>query len=256
MIAATQMPSLSGGENETKMPAPVQPLMPSLDPSLGFGQMPQMFAPNQFAQKFDLNNPLLMAAVLQNPQLAAMYFGLQQMKQQQQQQQQYNTLTKPTQVMQTETVYNTKVVSFYDGRATRSRTILEPAGTTEKLVNTFTTQLVPMMNPSPQLAAMQQAQMQNAFATQMGMPMGMQMPQFQMTPSMQSSTTLKTVTTVTEATMTKSKVYTLVYNALSTRYRTITSTSVTPTTITTVLTETVQVPVAPVSTLPNMNFFG
>lgn len=252
MIAATQMPSFSG-ENETKMTAPVQPLMPSLDPSLGFGQMPQMFAQNQFAQKFDLNNPLLMAAVLQNPQLAAMYFGFQQMKQQQQQQQ-YNTLTKPTQVLQTETIYNTKVVSFYDGRTTRSRTILEPAGTTEKLMNTFTTQLVPIMNPNPQIAALQQAQMQNAFATQMGMPMGMQMPQFQMTPSMQSSTTVKTVTTVTEATMTKSKVYTLVYNALSTRYRTITSTSVMPTTITTVLTETVQVPVA--SQLPNMNFFG
>lgn len=252
MIAATQMPSLSG-EGETKMPvAPVQPLMPSIDPSLGFGQMPAMFPQNQFAQKFDLNNPLLMAAVLQNPQLAAMYFGFQQMKQQQQQ---YNTLTKPTQVLQTETIYNTKVVSFYDGRTTRSRTILEPAGTTEKLMNTFTTQLVPIMNQNaPQLAA----QMQNAFGTQMqGMPMGMaQMAPFQMTPSMTSSTTLKTVTTVTEATMTKSKVYTLVYNALSTRYRTITSTSVTPTTITTVLTETVQIPVAPVSTLPNMNFFG
>ncbi|KAH9394753.1 hypothetical protein TYRP_004810, partial [Tyrophagus putrescentiae] len=268
MIQATQMPSFTGNaESETKMPAALQPLMPSIDPSLSFGMQPPMFAQNQFAQKFDLNNPLLLAAVLQNPQLAAVYFGFQQMKQQQQQApQQYNTLTVPTQVLQTETIYNTKVVSFYDGRTTRSRTILEPSGTTERVVNTFTTQLVPIMNGNSnsnnqqqqQLAAMQQAQLQNALmGTQMGMPMGaMQMPQFQMTPTIQSSTMLKTVTTVTEATMTKSKVYTLVYNALSTRYRTITSTSVTPTTITTVLTETVQVPVAPVSTLPNLNFFG
>lgn len=200
--------------------------------------------PNQFAQKFDLNNPLLLAAVLQNPQLAAVYFGLQQMKQQQQGSQQYNTVTKPTQVMQTETVYNTKVVSFYDGRQTRSRTILESAGTTEKLLNTFTTELVPIMNP---VAALQQAQLGNALATQLGM-----MPQYQITPTLATSTILKTVTTVTDHTITKSKVYTLVYNAFSTRYRTITSTSVMPTTVTTVLTETMM----PSNSVTLPSFFG
>lgn len=221
----------------------IQPgIASSLEPSLGLA-MPQMFMqPNQFAQKFDLNNPLLLAAVLQNPQLAAVYLGLQQMKQQATQ---YNTITKPTQVLQTETIYNTKLVSFYDGRQTRTRTILEPAGTTEKVLATFTTEVVPVVNPN-------YAQMQNMFATQLGfMPQMPQMAQFQATPSIQSSTVLKTVTTVTEATVTKSKVYTLVYNALSTRYRTISSTSVTPTTITTVLTETVQV--QPTKAL---NFFG
>ena len=239
-MQATQMPNLPA-ESETSMAANIQPLMPSIDPSLGFG-MPQMFAPNQFAQKFDLNNPLLLAAVLQNPQLAAVYLGLQQMKQQATL---YNTITKPTQVMQTETIYNTRIVSFYDGLKHRSRTILEPAGITQKVLNTFTTQVVPMANN----LAMQQAQLQNVFATQLGM-----VPQFQMTPSAQSTTTLKTVTTVTDATITKSKVYTLVYNAQSTKYRTITSTNVVPTTVTTVLTETV--PIASSRMLPNLNFFG
>lgn len=239
-LLATQLPEFPS-EGQTQM---MQPLMPSIDSSLGFA-MPQMFSPNQFAQNFDLNNPLMLAAVLQNPQLAAVYMGLQQMKQQTTL---YNTLTKPTQVLTTETVYNTKVVSFYDGRQIRSRTILEPAGTTEKVLNTYTTQVVPVMNNN--MAAMQQAQLQNLLASQMGMG------QFQMTQAApQSTTTLKTVTTVTEATMTKSKVYTLVYNALSTRYRTITSTSVVPTTVTTVLTETIQL-VPKASTMPNLNFFG
>lgn len=188
--------------------------------------------------KFDLNNPLLLAAVLQNPQLAAVYFGLQQMKQQQQQQQptQFTTITKPVLATQTETIYNTKVVSFYDGRQTRSRTILEPSGTVEKVVNTITTEVVPVVDTN---MALQQARLQNVLATQLGMAPMMMPAQFQSTPTMSSSVVLKTITTVTDMTSTKSKVYTLVYNALSTRYRTITSTSVMPTTITTVLTETI-----------------
>lgn len=242
-IEPTQMPDISNQAAFETAPNTMQPLMPSIEPSVPFG-MPQMF-PNQFAQKFDLNNPLLLAAVLQNPQLAAMYFGMQQMKPMTQ----YNTITKPTQVVQTETTYNTKVVSFYDGRQTRSRTILEPAGVTEKIVNTFTTQVIPVVQNNPNLA-MQQAQFvqPNPFATQMGL-----MPQFQITPTLQTSTILKTVTTVTDSTLTKSKIYTLVYNAFSTKYRTITSTSVIPTTITTVLTETI-VPTR--NLMPNMNFFG
>lgn len=190
--------------------------------------------------KFDLNNPLLLAAILQNPQLAAVYLGLQQMKQQQQQQPvtQFNTITKPMLATQTETIYNTKVVSFYDGRQTRSRTILEPSGTIERVVSTITTELVPVVDTN---LALQQARLQNVLATQLGMgPMMMPM-QFQSTPTMSSSVVLKTITTVTDVTTTKSKVYTLVYNAFSTRYRTITSTSVQPSTITTVLTEKISV---------------
>lgn len=239
-----QQQQLSGSSNQ-------------IEPSLVFGnagQMPQMMAfpqqPNQLAQQFDLNNPLLLAAVLQNPQLAALYIGLQQQQQQMKQPTQYSTITKPTKVMQTETLYNTKLVSYYDGRQTRSRTILEPTGTTEKLVNTYTTEVIPIIANNNQYGMMQQAQLQNMFATQFGM-----MPQFQVTPTLQSSTILKTMTTVTETTMTKSKVYTLVYNAFSTRYRTITSTSVMPTTVTTVLTETIPLTQSS-SIIPQMNFFG
>ncbi|OTF82711.1 hypothetical protein BLA29_005268, partial [Euroglyphus maynei] len=270
LINGTDVDDLSMAEQQTIQPTSVdyenilndgnlqQPISGSsnqIEPSLSFGnvgQMPQMMAfpqqPNQLAQQFDLNNPLLLAAVLQNPQLAALYIGLQQQQQQQMKQPtQYSTITKPTKVMQTETLYNTKLVSYYDGRQTRSRTILEPTGTTEKLVNTYTTEVIPIMANNNQYGLMQQAQLQNMFATQFGM-----MPQFQVTPTLQSSTILKTMTTVTETTMTKSKVYTLVYNAFSTRYRTITSTSVMPTTVTTVLTETI--PFSPSSSI--MNFFG
>lgn len=217
---------------------------PSVVSSIESSMTPNTPLPNQLMPNFDLNNPLLLAAVIQNPQLAAMYFGLQQMKHQQTPR--FNTVTLPTQVMQTETIYNTKVVSFYDGRQTRSRTILEPAGTTEKLMATFTTAIVPINGNNNNMAA-QQAQLQNMLATQLGMPMAAMMPQYQSTPAILSSTVLKTVTTVTDVTLTKSKVYTLVYNALSTRYRTITSTSVLPTTVTTVLTETLT---------PTMNIFG
>ena len=200
-------------------------------------------------QQFDMNNPMFLAAALQNPQLAAVYLGLQQMKQQQQQQQQqatqYNTITKPTTYITTDTVFNTRVVSFYDGRSTRSRTLIEPAGTTEKIVTTFTTEVIPVVNNNLALQQFQaQAQLQNVLGTQF------MAPQFQMTPSM--STVSKTVTTVTDSTSTKTKVYTLVYNAFSTRYRTVTSTSIVPTTITTVITSTI--PVA--NTASPFNMFG
>ncbi|CAG2120980.1 unnamed protein product, partial [Medioppia subpectinata] len=93
--------------------------VPTLEPNPNMG----FLANNQLPQ-FDVNNPLFLAAALQNPQLAAVYLGLQQLKQQQQQQApQYSTITKPTTYVTTDTVYNTKVVSFYDGRSTRSRTI-------------------------------------------------------------------------------------------------------------------------------------
>lgn len=258
-ILPTEMPSL--------LDNPLQGVSGQIEPSLmstanqPFGMMPQMAQPSSpmLANQFDLNNPLLLAAALQNPQLAALYFGLQQMKHVATT---YSTIVKPTKVMQTETLFSTKMVSFYDGRQTRSRTILEPTSTTEKMVQTFTTEVLPMLNPQ---YAMQQAQLQNMFANQFGMLPGPAgtitnpvvaavqsvQPQFQITPTLKTSTILKTVTTVTESTTTKSKVYTLVYNAFSTRYRTITSTSVTPTTVTTVLTETIQV--SP-TTMPN--FFG
>ncbi|XP_054153914.1 uncharacterized protein LOC128952530 [Oppia nitens] len=213
--------------------------VPTIDPSLN---MP--FIQNNQLPQIDMNNPLFLAAALQNPQLAAMYLGLQQYKQQQQQQvTQYSTVTQPTTYVTTDTVYNTKVVSFYDGRSTRSRTIVEPAGTTERTVATFTTQVVPVFSPN---LALQQAQFNNVFASQLVAP------QLQMTPQMNTIT--KTITTSTNAIMTKTKVYTLVYNAFSTRYRTVTSTSIVPTVLTTTITSTVPLQVA--NTAQPFNIFG
>jgi len=208
-------------------------VVPTLDPSLNLG----LLAGNQIPQ-IDMNNPLFLAAALQNPQLAAVYLGLQQLKQQATQ---FNTITRPITYVTTDTIFNTKVVSYYDGRATRSRTIVEPASTSERTLTTYTTEVTPVINGN---FALQQAQLQNVFATQLISP------QLQMTPQISSIT--KTVTTVTNATSTKTKVYTLVYNAFSTRYRTVTSTSVMPTTITTVVTSTV--PVA--NTATPFNIFG
>jgi hypothetical protein len=196
-----------------------------------------LLASNQLSQ-FDINNPLFLAAALQNPQLAAVYLGLQQLKQQATQ---FNTITRPSTYVTTDTIYNTKVVSFYDGRATRSRTIVEPMSTSERTITTYTTEVTPVINGN---LALQQAQLQNVFATQL---MG---PQLQITPQLNSIT--KTMTTVTNATTTKTKVYTLVYNAFSTRYRTVTSTSVVPTTITTVITSAI--PMA--NTAAPFNIFG
>lgn len=215
------------------------PVVPTIDPSMNMGFM----ANNQLPQ-IDMKNPLFLAAALQNPQLAAFYFGLQQFQQQQQQQvPQYTTITRPTSYLTTDTIYNTKVVSFYDGRSTRSRTIVEPAGTVERVVATFTTEVTPMMNQNPMLPQMN-GKLPNVFGSQLNAP------KLQMTPQM--NTVTKTVTTVTDHTSTKTKVYTLVYNAFSTRYRTVTSTSVMPTTITTVMTSTVPV----TNTASPFNIFG
>ena len=196
-------------------------VQPTIESSINLpGLLPGFQLPN-----LDMNNPLLLAAALQNPQLAAVYLGLQQLKQQATQ---YNTITKPTTVISTETIYNTKVVSYYDGRVTRSRTISEPLTTSERTLTTYTTEITPVINGN---FALQQAQLQNAFATQL------MAPQLQFTPKV--TTITRQLTTVTDATSTKTKVYTLVYNAFSTKFRTVTSTSIYPTTITTTITSTI-----------------
>lgn len=233
----------NGLVSATSVSLPTGPVMPTIDPSLSnlFG-LP-MNLNNQMPQ-FDLNNPLFLAAALQNPQLAAMYLGLQQLKQQQTQQQatHYDTITRPTTYTATDTIYQTKVVSFYDGRSTRSRTISEPLTTSERIVTTYTTEVTPVINPS-NFAPFQHPHLQNIFPTQL-VP-----PQFQMTPKV--STVTSSFTTVTDATSTKTKVYTLVYNAFSTKFRTVTSTSIFPTTVTITTTSTI-----PVANTAPFNYFG
>ena len=236
-------------------------LLPSLNSAIG----PQI----------DLNNPLILGAALQNPTLAAMYFGLQQLSQQVTQ---YTTIYKPTEVPSTETIYATKTVSFYDGRQTRTRTITEPASTTIKMVSTVTPQVQPVINPQ---ILVQQAQLQRAFASQLlnsqgnnnnnnnnnnpfinanaminnnavlsGLlqqnnqgPLGNQLNVNNLpiasVPQISPSTVTETTVTLITTTSTSSKVYTLIYNAFSTKYRTVTSTSVYPTQITTTITKTI-----------------
>lgn len=111
--------------------------------------------------QIDLNNPLVLGAALQNPTLAAMYFGLQQLSQQATQ---YTTIYKPTETLTTELVYSTKTLSFYDGRQTRTRTITDPASTVTKLVTATVTDIQPVINPQ---VLVQQAQLQRAFASQL-----------------------------------------------------------------------------------------
>ncbi|CAN7975229.1 unnamed protein product, partial [Ixodes persulcatus] len=156
----------------------------------------------------DLANPLL------NNPLAAVYLGLQQLNQQVTL---YSTVTQSSVYTTTETVYHTKVVSFYDGRRTRSRTLSESLSTTEKTLTSFSTAV---------------QQLQRLIATQL--------PQLTK-PTPQFSTVTSTYTTVTTATSYSSKIYTLIYNAFSTRFRTVTSSSAYKTTLTVTSTSSFQI---------------
>jgi hypothetical protein len=249
----------------------------SLEPSLNPLNLNGLISNNKspFGPQIDLNNPLVVGAALQNPNLAAMYFGLQQLSQQATQ---YSTVIKSTQVTSTETVYATKTLSFYDGRQTRTRTITEAASTTIRVIPTTMQEVQPVINPQ---VLVQQAQLQRAFASQLlhsqasdHSSVSSFIPNFFVSPpppgqnpfnnpslpahltplqnalllqqQQQGSqqqrdniVTTESVTTVTTATETSTKVYTLIYNALSTKFRTVTSTSIFPTTVTQVVTKTV-----------------
>ena len=268
--------------------------LPLLHPSLNLGQMnnnnnnPLLNNAN-IGPQIDLNNPLVLGAALQNPGLAAMYFGLQQLSQQATQ---YTTIYKPTETLTTEVIYSTKTLSFYDGRQTRTRTITDPGVTTTKLVSTTIPDVQPVINPQ---VLVQQAQLQRAFASQLlhgqngnnfnlnsmnlfASPSQQQQQQQQQQvnqnsnnnnnnlqqqlqlqrsqnpllpalPQIRGSVVTESVTTVTSATATSTKIYTLIYNALSTKFRTVTSTSVFPTTVTELITKTITPSAA-------FNFFG
>lgn len=222
-----------------------------LQPSLNYNQ--GGFGSNSnFGPQIDLNNPLVLGAALQNPGLAAMYFGLQQLSQQATQ---YTTVTKPTEFLATDTVFNTKVLSFYDGRQTRTRTITEPASLVTRLVSTMTTEVSPVINPQ---YLVQQAQLQRIFATQLlnqknpdqgketnlfALAASAVQPQipnnFNANQNIKPSTVTSTHVTVITTTETATKVYTLIYNAFSTKFRTVTSTNVFPTTVTSLITKTI-----------------
>lgn len=176
----------------------------------------------------DLSNSLMSlgAALQQNP-LAAVYLGLQQLNKQATL---YSTITKTSTYIHTDTIYSTRVVSIYDGRRTRTRTLSESVSTTEKTMTSLTTTVEPYLNTQlfPQNQLFQQNQLQQLLGGG--------------SPVQQYSTVTSTYTTVTTGTSLSTRVYTLIYNALSTKFRTVTSTSLYETTIT--ATTTSEVPIA------------
>ncbi|KAL1439166.1 hypothetical protein MTO96_047383 [Rhipicephalus appendiculatus] len=178
--------------------------------------------PSDGDQPVQLANPLLNAAFSNNP-LAAVYLGLQQLNQQATL---YSTVTQSSVYTTTDTVFHTKLVSFYDGRRTRTRTLSESLSTTERTLTNYVTSVVPYLNTQAlQLQQLQQQQLQQLIGTQLGVvPTQPPAPRY--------TTVTSTHTTVTTATSYSSKIYTLIYNAFSTRYRTVTSSSSYVTTLT------------------------
>ncbi|KAL3190075.1 hypothetical protein MRX96_020400 [Rhipicephalus microplus] len=178
--------------------------------------------PSDGDQPVQLANPLLNAAFSNNP-LAAVYLGLQQLNQQATL---YSTVTQSSVYTTTDTVFQTKLVSFYDGRRTRTRTLSESLSTTERTLTSYVTSVVPYLNTQAlQLQQLQQQQLQQLIGTQLGVvPTQPPAPRY--------TTVTSTHTTVTTATSYSSKIYTLIYNAFSTRYRTVTSSSSYVTTLT------------------------
>ena len=145
----------------------------------------------------------LQNALQKNP-LAALLLGLTS-----QLQPSLQTVTKSSTYLTTDTLYNTKVVSFYDGRRTRSKTLKDSIGTTERTLTSYSTEVI-TLSPTQQFP----------------FPFLLQP-----TPTPSYSTVTSVFTTVTTGTSYSSKVFTLIYNAFSTRYRTVTSSATYPTTI-------------------------
>ncbi|XP_013791938.1 mucin-2-like, partial [Limulus polyphemus] len=232
-----QLPDDIDSSLESTLLLKVLPVLPSPRQRLVQTPVPQVSSlPVQNNPENPLEKPLFSLGATQNP-LAALYFGLQQLNQQVTH---LSTITKTSSYVTTETVYSTKVVSIYDGRATRFRTLSESLFTTERTLTSVTTTVQPMVNTQ---ALQQQQQLQQLFGTQ-----------FLPSPPPQYSTVTSSYTTVTTATSTRTRVYTLIYNAFSTKYRTVTSTSFYPATVTSYSTK--KVPLTPTSLPGSFPFFG
>ncbi|OQR75399.1 hypothetical protein BIW11_08443 [Tropilaelaps mercedesae] len=145
----------------------------------------------------------LQNALQKNP-LAALLLGLSS-----QLQPSLQTVTRSSTYVTTDVLYHTRIVSFYDGRRTRSKRLSDSTGKAERTLTTYTTEVITVQPtqafPFPFL--------------------------LQPTPSASYSTVTSMYTTVTTGTSYASKIFTLIYNAFSTRYRTVTSSSTYPTTM-------------------------
>lgn len=139
---------------------PLDQLASSLDPA-------QLLA-NGAINIPDLNNPLVLAAAIQNPQLAAVILAAQQLQLKQRQQagltnkQQLanqmapqgmpsvslstslSTTIRPSTYTVRDTMYTTRLVSFRDGRTTRTRTVSEPGSVIEQVLTTMATEVTPV----------------------------------------------------------------------------------------------------------------
>lgn len=120
----------------------------------------------------DLNNPIVLAAAIQNPQLAAVILAAQQLQLKQRQnkvspasqehgtglaahhqpvvqlQPSYSTslstTVRPSTYTVRDTMYTTRLVSFKDGRAVRTRTVSEPGSVIEQVLTSMATEVTPI----------------------------------------------------------------------------------------------------------------
>lgn len=188
---------------------------------------PSMTIPSTHnAVQLNTNPFFSLGHALSNNPLAAVYLGLQQLNAQMTL---YSTVTDTSTYVTTETYYNSKTIRFYDGRSTRYRTVSDPTSTKKKTVTTTITSVQPYLNTH---ALQQQQQLQKLIGATRLAP---NEPQF--------STLTSIYTTVTTTTSLSTRIYTLIYNGFSTKFRTVTSTSMYPATVT--VTSTTKVPIAP-----------
>lgn len=174
--------------------------------------------------KPQITNPLLsFGNALSNNPFAAVYLGLQQFNAQMTL---YSTVTDVSTYEVTETIYSTKTIRLYDGRSTRYRIISEPISTKKSTATTTITSVQPFLNTH---AIQQQQQLHKLIAATQPQP--------------QFSTATSTYTTVSIATSLSTRIYTLIYNGFSTKFRTVTSSTLYPTTVT--VTSTTKLVIAP-----------
>lgn len=155
---------LAGSSNE-----PLDQLASSLDPTALLAAAGSDQSSLDSINVPDLNNPLILAAAIQNPQLAAVILAAQQLKFKQQRNklllnqansgQQINpaigqlqpsfsttfsTTIKPSTYTARDTMYTTRLVSFKDGRTVRTRTVSEPGSVIEQIITTMATEVTPV----------------------------------------------------------------------------------------------------------------
>lgn len=162
-------PLLGGSPNQLDGTDILEQLASGMIPS---GQQQLADLTSQLGAIPDLNNPIVLAAAIQNPQLAAVILAAQQLRLKQQLARSppgqslapqgsalglagqalapqtslsisYSTVIKPSTYTVRDTLYTTRLVSFKDGRTMRTRTVSEPGSVVEQLMTTMATEITP-----------------------------------------------------------------------------------------------------------------